>query len=361
MCVDSSMELLPGLPNHVALECLIRIPFDQFPAAASVCRGWKAEIELPEFRHHRKTAGLAQSLIVLSQVRVNPTQNQRPVKLLSPLSYQLVLCAPETGQWSELPPVPGFPDGLPLFCHLVGVGSELVLIGGCDPLTWQVSDSVFIYNFVSGMWRCGADMPGGGRLFFGSASDSDRMVYVAGGHDKEKNALKSAMAYDVAKDEWIKLPDMKKERDECKGVFFDGKFNVIGGYPTEMQGHFERDVEAFDSITWQWDMIQNDFLEDAICPSTCVDGGDSRVYMCRQGNVIARVGIKWQVLAKLPAEVSNVAYMTTWQTKLLVFGSSKFGEPHNAYTMDLKNYTWTKVEAPEEYLGHVQLSCCLEI
>nr|GMD51057.1 F-box/kelch-repeat protein At1g80440-like [Ipomoea batatas] len=43
------MELIPGLPNHIALECLIRISFDQFPKAASVCRAWNAMIKHPNF------------------------------------------------------------------------------------------------------------------------------------------------------------------------------------------------------------------------------------------------------------------------------------------------------------------------
>ncbi|KAF5957101.1 hypothetical protein HYC85_004326 [Camellia sinensis] len=120
---------------------------------------------------------------------------------------------------------------------------------------------------------------------------------------------------------------MKKERDECKGVFFDGKFHVISGYPTEMQ--------VFDITTWQWDRIQNDFLEDAICPRTCVDGGDSGLYMCHEGNVMTRMETTWRVLARLSAEVCNVAYMTVWQTKLLVFCSYELGEPYKVYEMDL--------------------------
>nr|GMD51060.1 receptor homology region, transmembrane domain-and RING domain-containing protein 2 [Ipomoea batatas] len=43
------MELIPGLPNHIALECLIRISFDQFPKAASVCRAWNVMIKDPNF------------------------------------------------------------------------------------------------------------------------------------------------------------------------------------------------------------------------------------------------------------------------------------------------------------------------
>ncbi|KAL6986867.1 hypothetical protein U1Q18_041448 [Sarracenia purpurea var. burkii] len=356
------MELLPGLPNHVALDCLIRMPFDQFSVASSVCRGWKAEIELPGFRRHRKSAGLARSVVAVAQARVDPNRNPTAAKLSSaPLFYRLAICEPETGYWSELPPVPGFPDGLPIFCHLVGVGSELVVIGGCDKVSWHVSNSVFVFSFVSFTWRCGADMPGGKRLFFGSASDSDRTVFVAGGHDEDKNALRSALSYDVAEDAWVPLPDMARERDECKGIFHRGKFHVIGGYSTEMQGRFEQDAEAFDVATRQWNLVQDDFLEAAMCPRTCVDGGDARLFLCRNDSVMVCKDAKWQVLAGVPAEVRNVAYVTAWQDKLLVIGSGKFGEPHKGYVMDLKKSTWTKLELPPEYSGHVQSGCCLEI
>ncbi|KAG5537628.1 hypothetical protein RHGRI_024917 [Rhododendron griersonianum] len=355
------MELVPGLPNDVTLECLIRLPFDQFSVASSVCKGWKAEIELPGFRRHRKSAGFTRSIMVLARARVGPTRTSHVAKHLARLVYRLTVYDPETGFGSDLPPVPGFPNGLPMFCHTVGVGSEMVVVGGCDPVTWQVLNSVFIYNFVTATWRRGADMPGGQRLFFGCASDFDRTVYVAGGHDHAKNALKSAMMYDVARDEWVQLPDMARERDECKAVFHRGKFHVIGGYPTENQGRFQRDAEAFDLATWQWDQVQEEFLDAAVCPRTCVDGRDGRLYMCHKRNVTAREGSAWQVIAGLPDAVANTAYVAMWQGKLLVIGSSKFGEPHRAYLLDLKNFSWEKLESPEEYSGHVQAGCCVEI
>ena len=54
------------------------------------------------------------------------------------LAYQVTLLDPETGNWSELPSVPGFSDGLPMFWQLVGVESELVVVGGWDPDTWEI-------------------------------------------------------------------------------------------------------------------------------------------------------------------------------------------------------------------------------
>ncbi|KAH7866288.1 hypothetical protein Vadar_018281 [Vaccinium darrowii] len=357
------MDLIQGLPEEIGLECLIRVPYTQFSSVSSVCRRWNAEIRQPEFRRLRKESGLTQSLVVMVQSWVNPSE-PRSDTMKHPVNqvFRLTVFEPETGKWSELPPVPGYENGLPMFCRIVGVGLELVVMGGWDPVTWVVSDSVFVFNFVSATWRRGSDIPGGPRSFFACASDLDRVVYVAGGHDKEKNALRSALAYDVAKDEWVQLPDMAMERDECDGVFHGGKFHVIGGYNTEMQGRFSTSAEAFDAAAMKWDQVEDDFLDVATCPNTCLDVGDWRLYMCRSNEVAVRQSSTWQAVAELPAEVrSSRAFVTAWQGKMLVIGSPRFDGAHRAYVLDLKRYTWTQVEAPEEYSGHVQSGCCLEI
>lgn len=359
------MALITGLPDDVARDCLLSINYDQFSAVASVCKSWRSEITLPEFRRLRVLSGRCQNLIVMVQAQVNPSPTVTLFKSSVAPVYRLTLCDPGTATWSDLPPVPELASGLPMFCQVVGAGWDLVVMGGWDRMTWQASQSVFVYNFVSGQWRRGNDMPGGPRTFFGCASDSHRAVYVAGGHDGEKNALKSAMVYDVARDEWIQLPDMERERDECKAVFHRGKFLVIGGYSTEMQGRFERTAEAFDVDTWRWDQVCEEFLEEATCPRTCVgsDGDDNgAMYMCPDDEVVSRGGNStWQKVSKLPAEVRNVAYMTTWKGRLLVIGSAGFGEPHTAYTLDLVKKTWTKVESPQKFKGHVQSGCYMEI
>ncbi|CAK9174638.1 unnamed protein product [Ilex paraguariensis] len=355
------MKIIPGLPDDVGLDCLIRVPYQHFSSITSVCRSWKVEIELPEFWRWRKAAGVCQQIIVMAQARVDPTNNHGLKKYSATPVYRLTLYEAKTGGWSELPPVPGLSDGLPMFCQLAALDLNLVVIGGWNPVTWEVSNAMFIYNFVSAKWRRGTDMPRGHRSFFACASDSHRMVFVAGGHDTQKNALRSTMAYDMTKDEWVQLPDMARERDECKGVFHHGKFHVIGGYPTEMQGCFERSAEAFDVATWQWKQVQEDFLETATCPMTCLDSGDGRLFMCRAGDVEVLQSPIWQVVAELPTEVHHTSYVTAWQDKLLVIGCPRFGEPHRAYLIGLKDNNWTKVEALEEYSGHVQSCCWLEI
>ncbi|XP_044495233.1 F-box/kelch-repeat protein At1g80440-like [Mangifera indica] len=356
------MDLIPDLPYDIAFQCLLRLSYNQYRTASSVCKSWNRQIRLPEFLRQRKAGCHSQKLVVMTQAKVDPNINSGFVKRLTNPVYRVSVLEVGSGLWSELPPIPGFfSSGFPLFCQVVAVGSDLVVMGGLDPVTWKVSGLVFVFDFVSATWRRGADMPGVRRLLFGCASDGDRMVYVAGGHDDEKNALRSAMAYDVEKNEWTNLPDMTKERDECKGVFRSGKFHVIGGYSTNAQGRFERDAEAFDVENFQWGQVQENFLKSASCPRTCTGGDDEDLHMCHKGQVIALKGDTWQEVSKVPTEVSSVAYVTTWQGKLMVIGHARFGEPHMGYVLDLKSYEWTKIETPKEFSGHVQSGCYSEI
>lgn len=346
------MELIPGLPNDASVECLIRIHFNHLSDAASVCEPWNSEIRSHEFWNQRRAAGFTRPVIVMAQAQGKPATG----------TYRLVVSDPERDFWTELPPIPGFFDGLPLFCRIVAVGTNLVVMGGCDPITWKEMDSVFIYDFLSSKWRHGASIPGKRRFLFGCASDSHRRVIVAGGHDEQKCALRSAMLYDLLKDEWITLPDMARERDECECIFHRGKFHVLGGYCTDRQGDFEIDAEVLDDQTQtrQWNLYHS-FLDVAKCPGPCASSlNDGGLYMWQDGSIIKWDGANW---TKLSANVSNTSYLTsTGRGKLLTIGYEKSkGSLDACYVMNLSNGRSQKIEIPAEYKRHVQSACCLEI
>lgn len=362
------MELISGLPEDLARECLIRVSYQQFPTVASVCKGWEKEVESLEFRHQRRSAGHAQKILVMVQAKVEPDKcgsgTGFTTKRVTNPVYRLSTFEPETNNWSELPPPPGFESGLPMFCQLAGVGYDLVLMGGLDPNSWKASNSVFIYNFMTAKWRRGSHMPGGPRMFFGSGSDYRRWVFAAGGHDDEKNALRSALAYDVAADMWVSLPDMATERDECRAVFGHGRLHAVGGYRTEAQGRFERTAEALDVATWRWGPVQEEFLSCATCPGTLVDGGDGderRMFMCSGGELLAMQGSTWQKIATVPCEIRYVAHVGAFDEAVLVIGSSGYGEPHIGFVFDVKSCSWRRLDTPEGFRGHVQTGWVLEI
>ena len=54
-------------------------------------------------------------------------------------------------------------------------------------------------------------------------------VYIAGGHDENKNVLESEWVYDLRKDEWAKLSRMSQEWDKCEGVVVFSFLLWIGG------------------------------------------------------------------------------------------------------------------------------------
>ncbi|OWM66135.1 F-box/kelch-repeat protein At1g15670-like [Punica granatum] len=361
------MELIPGLPEDLACECLSRVPYQQFPAVGAVCKEWKAEIESPGFLSQRKSTGQCQVLVVLVQARPNPIGRycSSGLKNMHPPIFLPTVFEPLSGQWVDLPPPPGCCDGLPRFCRLAAVRTELVVVGGLDPVTWDATNSVYVYSFLTSEWRRGADMPGGDRFFFGCASEGDRFVFVAGGHDKQKNSLRSAMAYDVHMDRWVQMPDMARERDECRGAFRGGKFLVISGYGTEAQGKFDRSVEAFDAAMWSWDPVEENVLEADTAPRACVDGqGDDALYTCRNRSrdIAALRGSTWTPVAGLPSDVASQNHVMRWRWKLLVFGYGSGCKPDVVSILDLcDNNTWTELEIPEEFRGTVDEGCVLEI
>lgn len=377
--------LLPGLPDEIARECLVRIPYTGFPTVKSVCKLWRQEMESSDFHSFRKSGGFAHTVVAMTQSDPSPfiapsnsekqtcsyrAPNMTPV-------YRLTLYELATGACSTLPAIPGFAHGLPLFCQITSAGRSIVVVGGWDPETWAASDQVYVFNFVCGRWSSGKPMPGPRRSFFACASDSNRTMFVAGGHDEEKNAMRSALAYDVEEDRWVHLPDMIEERDECKGIFCDGMFRVIGGYSTEFQGRFGKSMESFDSVTGEWGPIEEETLEVGTCPrtTTCYMGGNHamtttvrrrKLYRCREGKLEVKdweeTGSLWTVVVDFPDEVKVAPCLVAVnEGSLFVVGSECHGGVHQGYVLDVENKRWSKVDLPEEFSGHVQTAYSLYI
>lgn len=370
-------ELIPGLPEEIARECLVRVPFDLFSTVRTVCRLWRREIDSSLFHWIRKSENLTRKVVALAQAEP-AVESEGPAhkyyRSATTPTYRLTLFDPAGESWRTLPPLPGVSHGLPLFCQIAAAHKKLVVVGGWDPETWAPSDGVYIYDFLLDAWSRGTRMPGPRRSFFAcSSSPSAGTIFVAGGHDEEKNALRSAMAYDVARDEWSQLPDMARERDECKGVFVGGRFEVVGGYSTDRQGQFGRCAEAFDVSEWRWNPVEEDRLEVATCPRTCVADGekDGKLYMVRSGHLaVKEEGGKWREVAEVPEDAAVAAQLVKWEGKLLLLlGAGCHGGAQVGYLLEAaagtddgyRTTSWQKVKVPEEFSGLVQAICCIEV
>ncbi|OEL12922.1 F-box/kelch-repeat protein [Dichanthelium oligosanthes] len=382
-------DLIPGLPEEVARECLVRVGFDQLPVVRRISRQWKSEVESPDYHRLRRAEGLARPVLALALAQpaapvaddAGLTQKHSSAEAGSTggpaNSYRMVLLDPVEGRWAPLPGLPGPAGSLPLFCQVAAVDGggaqrgrkRLVVVGGWDPETWAPMDAVFVYDFLTGTWRRGAPMPGPRRSFFACAAVGGA-VYVAGGHDEEKNALRSALAYDPEADAWAELPDMAEERDEPRGLCVGGRFLVVGGYPTQAQGRFVGSAEAFDPATSTWAPVQEGLLEDGACPRTCcaAPGTTDRVYMLRDGHLVARDGTAapWRPVAQVPEDARTAASVAAIPDgRVVVIGSGCHGGDQTVYVLREEAgkgaASWARAPAPPEFSGHVQASCFLEI
>jgi len=279
-------DLIPGLPEELAIECLVRVPFQFHSSIKSVCRSWKCVISSRSFIKERIGFGKAESLLCLVQPLTSPPspamieggemsqkkkeeeegESQMTQQLLQPRItgtplYGLSVYNATLDTWHRV----AIPERIPLFCECVAIqdAGKMLLIGGWDPETLQPVRDVFVLDFFAGegsgrRFRRGRPMSAA-RSFFACASVGSTKVYVAGGHDDQKNALRSAEVYDVEKDEWSMLPPMTEGRDECHGFSMatDPGFCVLSGYGTETQGQFRSDGEIYDPITNSWSTIEN--------------------------------------------------------------------------------------------------------
>ncbi|KAI0491788.1 hypothetical protein KFK09_026048 [Dendrobium nobile] len=134
---------------------------------------------------------------------ISPTCHASPPQVDHPSPPTVLL--PSTN-----PPVSGIPS-LQSPCSLKAspfsapslppASSSLSAAAGTHPETLTCSDAVYVYSFFSTTWSRGRLMPGPTRSFFACAASPSNQVFFAGGHDEEKNALKSAMVYDIVKND----------------------------------------------------------------------------------------------------------------------------------------------------------------
>ncbi|CAN1306967.1 F-box/kelch-repeat protein At1g15670 [Linum perenne] len=343
---EHSPELIPGLPEEIAMECLTRLHYTSHAVASEVCRRWRHLVGSRDFYYHRKTTGHTRKTACLIHALFSP--EPKPV---GPTRYGLTIFDPVTESWERVEPVPEYPNGLPLFCQVVSTEGKVVVMGGWDPTDYQPVRHVSVYDFTTRKWRQGKPMPEP-RSFFAAAAHSGKVV-IAGGHDENKNALRSAWIYDLYADEWEELPPMSQERDECEAVVIGSEIWVVGGYRTDRQGQFDSSAEAIEiGGELKWRRVEEAWKEGQ-CPRSCLgvrNGGE-----------------------KAAAELFNWAEVGGGEVKVgacgvqlgsgmtLVSGSGYQGGPQGVYIVEGQDGKWKKLSVGCEFAGFIQSGCCAEV
>jgi len=198
------------------------------------------------------------------------------------------------------------------------------------------------------------------RSFFACAEAGGK-IYVAGGHDKHKNALKTAEAYDAGADAWDPLPDMSEERDECDGMatVAGDRFLAVSGYRTARQGGFERDAEWFDPAAREWRRLERVRAP----PSAAHVVVRGRVWCIEGSAVMEWMGTRrgWREVGPYPPGLkagTARAVCVGGGEKVVVTGAldgegGGGGGRHALWVFEVKTKNWTLVRPPPEFAGFV--------
>ncbi|KAG0488778.1 hypothetical protein HPP92_007589 [Vanilla planifolia] len=364
---EEEQPLLPGLPDDIALDCIAKIPQRFCPFLRPVCRRWRDLLTSSSFRRHRERIGTAEDLIFLVQALVDAGgflsssatgdskgQNKPSSVDLRPPVYALSMYSTSDGSWHRL----SSPEPVPMFAQCTVVDEKLVLIGGWNPTTLDPVADVRILDLTTGEWRKGAPMSTA-RSFFACARVGGR-IYVAGGHDGMKNALRTAEMYDLAADVWEEIPAMADERDECRGVAVGGKFWAVSGYRTETQGRFDTAGECYDPASGQWVKVEGVWSEEGGTASFfACEGCDVLCCVDRRGVREYRAAKGWWELAPAPAGMKGSACATAirgggevFVTGLLAAsGDGDGGEGFGAWFVELESGRWRRVQTTVGFSG----------
>jgi len=212
-------NLIDGIPDAVALQCLARVPFCYHPQLQLVCQSWKTVVRSPEINKARQEVGATEEfLCVLAFEPENIWQ----------------LYDPRRDLWMTLPMLPSE------IRHLARVGvasvdGKLFVLGGgsdkVDPSTGDhdgifATNEVWCYDPLLQKWSQKASMllP---RAMFACCALNGKIV-VAGGFTNPRETISDAEIYDAAKDIWYPLPDLCHTRNSaCSGITVDGKIHVF--------------------------------------------------------------------------------------------------------------------------------------
>ncbi|PKU80317.1 F-box/kelch-repeat protein SKIP20-like [Dendrobium catenatum] len=360
--MEEDQALIPGLPDDIALDCIARVPQRFLPGLRPICRRWRDLVTAPSFRRHRERIGSAEDLIFIVQalggtaasIAGDAKDSGKPDSAadLHPPVYALSVYIATDGSWHRL----ASPDPIPMFAQCVTVEGKLILVGGWDPVTLDPVPDVRIVDLVTGEWRKGRPMSAA-RSFFACAAVGGR-IYVAGGHDEMKNALRTAEIYDVEADEWAAIPAMAEERDESQGVAIGGRFWAISGYGTETQGRFTDSAEWYDPEKGVWRS------EEGVCSeesgsAACFAGGDGLWCVERRGAREYRGESGWKEAAQAAEGMKGTSCMAPMGGgKVFVMGAARDGEAaaggsggYGSWILDIVAGKWIRVETPAKFSG----------
>lgn len=244
--------LLPGLPDDLAIACLIRVPRIEHRKLRLVCKRWYRLLAGNFFYSLRKNLGIAEEWIYIMK-------RDRDEKI----SWHAF--DPAHQLWQPLPPVPKeYLVAVGFGCAVLS-GCHLYLFGGKDPVKGSMRRVIY-YSARTNKWHRAPDMLRRRHLF--GACVINNCLYVAGGENEGLHrSLRSAEVYDPNKNRWSFISDMSTAMVPFIGIVYDGKWFLKG-----LGSHRQVLCEVYQPETDSWDSVYNGMVTGWRNPSTTING-----------------------------------------------------------------------------------------
>ncbi|KAL4387678.1 hypothetical protein GQ457_09G003860 [Hibiscus cannabinus] len=301
--------LIPGLPDDVALNCLLRVPIESHTACKAVCKRWHFLFgNKDRFFTLRKELGFKDPWLFVFAFH----------KCTGEIRWQVLDLT--NFSWHSIPSMPCkdiiSPHGIS--CVSFPHEGALFVCGGMVADVHCPLDLVFKYEIHKDSWTVTKKM-NAARSFFASGVING-MIYVAGGNSADLFELDSAEVLDPAIGNWHPIASMGTHMASYDSAVLDGKLLVTEGWlwpflvsprgrvydPTTnhwenmavglregwtgssvvVYGHLfvvsdlERmKLKVYYPDTDSWETIQGPPLPEQICKPFAVNACDNKVYV----------------------------------------------------------------------------------
>ncbi|XP_008812564.2 F-box/kelch-repeat protein At1g30090-like [Phoenix dactylifera] len=335
--------LIPGLPDDIALNCLLRLPVEAHSAGRLVCRRWHRLLANKErFFSQRKALGFRNPWLFTLAFHRCTGKIQWQVLDLTHFS------------WHTIPAMPCKDRVCPcgFGCIAIPPDGTLLVCGGL------VSDMdcplhlVLKYEMYKNRWTIMSRMLAARSFFAGGVIDG--MVYVAGGYSKDQYELNSAEVLDPVKGNWRPVASMRANMvaydsavlngrlyatEGCvwpflsspTGQVYDPKTDSWGdmavgmregwtGSSVVVDGHlfviseYERmKVKVYDGESDSWDVVESSPIPEQIRKPFSVNSVGSRIFIVGRGLHVAVGHVEKKSCAGSDGKGRRQSFSVQWQ------------------------------------------------
>ncbi|KAL6553165.1 hypothetical protein OROGR_007007 [Orobanche gracilis] len=335
--------LIPGLPDDVALQCLLRVPVNNHTTCKSVCGRWYSLFSTKEqFFTLRKELGFHDPWLFVFAYRKCTGKIEWKVLDLMHLS------------WHTIPTMPCKDIVCPHGFRCVSIPHEGVLYV-CGGVVSDVDcpiNLVLKYDARKNKWNLMRKMITA-RSFFASGI-IDGMVYVAGGFSTDLSELNSAEVLDPNNELWKPITSMGTNMTSYDSAVLGGKLLVTEGWFWPF--YVVPRGQIYDPLSNNWENMAVGLREGWTGSSVVIDGHlfvvteheRTKVKVYDSGND------SWDVVdgPPLPEQICKPFRVNCWECRIYVVGRNlhvAVGRVMKVYATGRKfrfSVEWRMVDAP---------------